>query len=668
MNVVAALCRELTADRRHDGELLAAFVSGPSEDAFTEIVRRHGPLVWGACRRLLPDPADAEDSFQAAFLVLVRRARRLTRVPDLAPWLHRVAVWTARNARRKNARRLARQTALPDHVTDPAAPPDPDLKADLDAALLTLPARYRDPIVLCHLVGLTRREAAERLGCPEGTLSAWLNRGLEKLRYRLRGLDPARALAGVAVAVPAALATNTPRAAVATLAAGAAPVTVSFLVEGVLHMLWMKKATAATFALCAVFAMGVGVGLGTRTERTAAVAQDNTPGDPLTKVDVLALTPEQEKELAELDQQLTATETARAAAADGVKVAAARLELLKRQGATPKQEVQDAEETLARFQANLDVATERLKALKNRRDSLRAAITAKAAPPDPKTDADVAKLQAQIDAAIARQQAAIQSAKAAGDQKTADKFMAVADEAAVEAKALKDKLAALKAAKKAPPGPTPGAKPPAAADIEAKLLELKKQLDVLQVEREKLEALKNETTARTAELETLLRKLMADAKVLEAKRAELAGNPGAAAKVAHLEVTVSSKNAVWPCRVREFGADGKPIGSVIAEDLAILTPLFTRAAKDANGPKEVKILIARDAPTERVRAVLEACKAAGFQRVSMSEPMATGIEPIDPMRDKPRSTSELMLKSKAELDELIRKLEAEEKKRFPNKP
>src|SRR6187431_1708568 len=128
-----AVCRELTADRRSDGELLSAFLAERSEPAFLELLKRHGPLVWGACRRLLPDPADAEDAFQAAFLVLVRRARRLTRCAAIGPWLHRVAVWTARNVRRKNARRLARQTVMPEAVPGPHAP-DADLKADLDAA------------------------------------------------------------------------------------------------------------------------------------------------------------------------------------------------------------------------------------------------------------------------------------------------------------------------------------------------------------------------------------------------------------------------------------------------------------------------------------------------------------------------------------------------------
>ncbi|VTR91218.1 sigma-70 family rna polymerase sigma factor : RNA polymerase sigma factor, sigma-70 family OS=Singulisphaera acidiphila (strain ATCC BAA-1392 / DSM 18658 / VKM B-2454 / MOB10) GN=Sinac_0869 PE=4 SV=1: Sigma70_r2: Sigma70_r4_2 [Gemmata massiliana] len=283
MRTAAAVYRELIPDRRTDGELLAAFISERSEPAFIELVRRHGPLVWGACRRLLPDPADAEDAFQAAFLVLVRRAHQAARNGAVGPWLHRVAVWTARNARRKNARRLARQHALVEDA--PLFAPDGDLRADIDGALLALPARYRDPIILCHLQGYSRREAAERLGCAEGTLSAWLNRGLAKLRTRLRDFDPTKVLPVLAAgAVPAALAASTARAAaVSTVAAVTVTPAVSSIVEGVLQMLWMKKATAASFALCAVFAMGVGVGLGTRPSYTGAVAQD---GDPVIGVAV----------------------------------------------------------------------------------------------------------------------------------------------------------------------------------------------------------------------------------------------------------------------------------------------------------------------------------------------------------------------------------------------
>lgn len=389
MRTVAALCRELNTDSRSDGELLSAFLAGSAEAAFGELIRRHGPLVWGTCRRLLPDPSDAEDAFQAAFLVLVRRARSLTRNPCVGPWLHRVAVWTARNVRRKNARRLARQTALPDHVPDTPAG-DPDLKVDLDDALLALPARYRDPIVLCHLLGFTRREAAERLGCPEGTLSGWLNRGLAKLRVRLRGLDPAKVLSVPAVGVPAALGASTARAAVAVTAASVPP-TVSVLVEGVLHMFWVKKATAATFAMCAVFVMGVGVGLGTRMEQTGAVAQDKKSSDPKTKTEGPSPA-DIDKEIAGLEQVIAACELAQKYAAEGAAEANKRYEALKRRAQPDDKDLQDAMKTLQRFQQNQDDATAKLKEAKEHLAKLK---TAKQ--PQPPANADLAKLDAELE-------------------------------------------------------------------------------------------------------------------------------------------------------------------------------------------------------------------------------------------------------------------------------
>ncbi|MBN9524018.1 sigma-70 family RNA polymerase sigma factor, partial [bacterium] len=114
MTPLAALFRRIDPDPRRDGELLAAFLAEHDEPAFAELVRRHGPLVWGACRRVLPDEADAEDAFQATFLVLVRRAGRLTAATTIGPWLLTVAALTARNVRRKNARRLARAAELHD--------------------------------------------------------------------------------------------------------------------------------------------------------------------------------------------------------------------------------------------------------------------------------------------------------------------------------------------------------------------------------------------------------------------------------------------------------------------------------------------------------------------------------------------------------------------------
>ena len=267
MTPTARLAR-LLPDARPDGALLAAFLADRDEPAFAELVRRHGPLVLAACRRLLSDPADTADAFQAAFLVLVRRARRLTASTDLGPWLYRVAAWTARNVRRKNARRLARTTSLPDAVAAPPTCPVPAL--DLDAALLALPEKYRAALVLCHLQGWSRRDAAARLGCPEGTLSSLLARGLTKLKARLPGYEPAVALA----IVPAALSAATVSAAVKPMPSAAAE-----LAAVVLRALWVPKATAAGVAV--IFALGAGVGLSVR--EAPVVAQAPTAPAPREK-------------------------------------------------------------------------------------------------------------------------------------------------------------------------------------------------------------------------------------------------------------------------------------------------------------------------------------------------------------------------------------------------
>ncbi len=285
MTPLATLFRRAVADPRADGPLLAAFADRRDEPAFAELVRRHGPLVWGACRRALPDPADAEDAFQATFLVLVRRARSLRGADTVGPWLLKVAALTARNARRKNARRLARAAPLPD-VPDPRPAP-----ADVDDVLLGLPDRCRAAVLLTLLEGLTHREAADRLGCAEGTVSSLVSRGLARLRARL-GAEVA-----LGVAVPAGLADAAARSATAVQLASASA---SSLAREVLRMFWVRKATAAGFGTLVLLAAGFGAGMAVRPlpdaagqdKAKAAVTQPDPPakaGEPYTVLTVRGL-------------------------------------------------------------------------------------------------------------------------------------------------------------------------------------------------------------------------------------------------------------------------------------------------------------------------------------------------------------------------------------------
>jgi RNA polymerase sigma factor (sigma-70 family) len=263
-----------------DRDLLDRFLDAGDEAAFAELVRRLGPVVWGVCRRRLANPFDAEDAFQATFLVLLRRAARLDADVPLGPWLHRVAVMTARNVARGNRRRAAVSGPMEHEV--PARGAEPADRLDLDAALLALPERYRVPVVLCHLQGLSRREAAERLGCPEGTLSARLHWALARLRARLGGAVPAL-LAVAGAAVPAGLQAAAVRAAVifttSTLTAAGVSPGVAGLTDGVLRMFWMKKLTAG-LVLAVLVAGGLLAGFATRSDGVAR-ATEPEPATPL---------------------------------------------------------------------------------------------------------------------------------------------------------------------------------------------------------------------------------------------------------------------------------------------------------------------------------------------------------------------------------------------------
>jgi RNA polymerase sigma factor (sigma-70 family) len=170
-----------------DGELLECFISRRDDAALAVLVRRHGPMVWGVCRRILASHHDAEDAFQATFLVLVRRAGSVMPREMVGNWLYGVAQQTAIHARGTAARRRTRERHV-SHIPEPMAleqEAQHDLRAVLDEELTRLPNRYRAAIVLCDLEGKTRRDVAQQLGIPEGTLSGWLTRGRAMLAKRL---------------------------------------------------------------------------------------------------------------------------------------------------------------------------------------------------------------------------------------------------------------------------------------------------------------------------------------------------------------------------------------------------------------------------------------------------------------------------------------------------
>jgi RNA polymerase sigma factor (sigma-70 family) len=175
-----------------DERLLHDYVSGQDAGAFAAIVRRHGTVVLGVCRRILRDEQHAEDAFQATFLVLMRRARSLT-VPNLlSNWLYGVAYRTACKIRSAKARQRTREASMA-QVPAPDAANEViwrDLRPILDDELQRLPPRFRRPIVLFYLEGKTTEEVACTLGCPKGTVLSRLARGRERLRRRLtrRGL------------------------------------------------------------------------------------------------------------------------------------------------------------------------------------------------------------------------------------------------------------------------------------------------------------------------------------------------------------------------------------------------------------------------------------------------------------------------------------------------
>ena len=194
------------AEGPSDGQLLHRFAAGRDEAAFADLVRRHGPLVLGACRRVLRNAHDAEDAFQATFLVLARKAAGGRWGASVGPWLYEVAYRLSRELRRRAVRRQERErrAAVPEARPGPGASLG-ELASVVDEELNRLPALYRRPLLLCCLEGRTRDEAARQLGWSLRTLERRLARGRELLRGRLgrRGLTLSAALLAAGLARPA---------------------------------------------------------------------------------------------------------------------------------------------------------------------------------------------------------------------------------------------------------------------------------------------------------------------------------------------------------------------------------------------------------------------------------------------------------------------------------
>jgi RNA polymerase sigma factor (sigma-70 family) len=285
--VLGYLRRVSAPDAPGDGDLLDRFISQQDQAAFEALLCRHGGLVWAVCRRGLFDDADAEDAFQATFLVLLRKARTLDGSGSLAGWLYAVAQRVVRKAREQAARRAYKEReGAAMRPSEAALPPEPtSLGTELDTELARLPERYRAPLVLCYLEGKTNEQAARELGWPIGSISKRLARGRELLRSRLvrRGSAVTSAALTAALAEAAspgpasALTASTTRVVGAYLAGGPAagtlPPAALNLAEGVLRSMMLSQFKMMTTVAIALVALATGAGFYLHQAQAARTAR-----------------------------------------------------------------------------------------------------------------------------------------------------------------------------------------------------------------------------------------------------------------------------------------------------------------------------------------------------------------------------------------------------------
>jgi RNA polymerase sigma factor (sigma-70 family) len=228
-----------------------------AEDAFAAIVRRHGSMVRGVCRRVLRNDADADDAFQAVFIVLIRKAESVRPRNQLGNWLYGVAVNVARRGRAASARRHTQElTAEPE-----AASSESDfgeLRAVIDQELSTLPDAYRAAVVACDLEGATRAEAAGRLGWSEGTVASRLARGRALLADRLTRRGIAIPAIGLAAAFGPSTADAATRVSFQTLSSNPPPLAETLATETMKAMTTSKLKGVAVVALAILGLAGTG--------------------------------------------------------------------------------------------------------------------------------------------------------------------------------------------------------------------------------------------------------------------------------------------------------------------------------------------------------------------------------------------------------------------------
>jgi RNA polymerase sigma factor (sigma-70 family) len=295
------LVAQCDAPSEADSQLLEPFVADRDQAAFARIVHRHGPLVWGVCRRLLRDSHLAEDAFQATFLVLVYKAGSIGRRELLSNWLYGVAWRTAHRARATQRRRQTLEQGMVEDIVAPAETCDAN---GMDDQIAALPAKYRQVLILCYLDGNTYEQAAEYLGIPKGTVSVRLARARAMLRERLRrrGVTMASVVPGSAVPASAAIAA----VANAMCATGVVSPMVLALARGVIKSMMMTKLTTVGtwVGVTAVVALGA-----------TAIAAKGDPTPPRqSEVQAVADKPDAKPEQA---KPVTYTRTVSGTARDG---------------------------------------------------------------------------------------------------------------------------------------------------------------------------------------------------------------------------------------------------------------------------------------------------------------------------------------------------------------